>query len=304
MKQLTRLKKLKAEDFIEPILDPTQNGSGKSDTEELDECIVFSKLIDDKFVLAKNRDRPYSPHISIFRELHGDVEICYIKDEDTGWCEGLNSAGIGIVNTALMVGRDENEKKIATVTGKKSKDGIRIKQALKFTNIEEVVESLTTYMGGIKGHTIVSDSKTVYTIEATSKHETVIKKRDINEPIVRTNHGNDYSDAGYTRGESYLSSIFRKDQVTDNVDTLSRVGDAFKALSKTEFGRHNPNNPKRDTEEMSTTSQMYMNLNDKELHFKPLEGKCHLYGVYDFLPEDYQPQIKVCTYVDNTKKEY
>ncbi len=305
MKISNKLSKFKAKDFIEPNMNiPPLPKEDDENEDEVIECIAFSKMVDNDLILAKNRDRPYKPHVSIYRELYGDVELAFMKDEDTGWTEGLNSAGIGVINTALMVGRDEEEKKIAAFTGKKSKDGIRIKQAIKFTNIEDVVESLTSYMGGIKGHTIVSDGKVVYTIEATSKTETIIKKRDIEEPVVRTNHGHDHPDAGYQSGDDYISSVFRKEQMTNNVDTLDSLNRIFKSLSKSEFGKNNPNNTVRDTETMSTCSQMYMNLNKLEFHFRPLKNKCVLYGVYDFTPEGYEHKIKVFTYVDDNKVEH
>ena len=40
------------------------------------------------------------------------VEHCYVVDQDTGWSEGMNSEGIGIVNSALMVKQDEKEKRL------------------------------------------------------------------------------------------------------------------------------------------------------------------------------------------------
>ena len=91
--------------------------------------------------------------------------------------------------------------------------------------------------------------------------------------------------------------------MSNNVADLDNIDRIFKAMSESEFGKNNPNHVKRDTEKMSTTSQMFMNLSEKELHFSPIEGKCDLYGVYDFLPEEYTPKIKVFTY-DGEKKEY
>jgi hypothetical protein len=65
-------------------------------------------------------------------KIKNDIEIAYIYDLDTGWAEGLNEFGIGIINTALMVGHDEKEKTIVSKTGKKSADGKKIIKALSF----------------------------------------------------------------------------------------------------------------------------------------------------------------------------
>ena len=39
------------------------------------------------------------------------VEVAYIHDLDTGYLEGMNAAGLGMVNAALLVGKDEKEVK-------------------------------------------------------------------------------------------------------------------------------------------------------------------------------------------------
>ena len=78
----------------------------------LRECVITHTVLNDKVLLAKNRDRAYNPTISIVRDLIDGVEVAYILDKDTDWSEGMNSYGIGILNSALMVTADENEKKI------------------------------------------------------------------------------------------------------------------------------------------------------------------------------------------------
>ena len=74
------------------------------------ECIITHTVLNDKVLLAKNRDRAYNPNIGIVRDLVDGVEIVYILDKDTDWSEGMNSNGIGIINSALMVTADENER--------------------------------------------------------------------------------------------------------------------------------------------------------------------------------------------------
>ena len=99
---------------------------------EIDECLAVAKKFGDDIVLGKNRDRNYNPNLKVVRELSGyGVEICYVVDQDTDWAEGLNSEGIGIVNSALFVKRDEKDFDKAKKKKAMSKDGVRIREALQ-----------------------------------------------------------------------------------------------------------------------------------------------------------------------------
>lgn len=269
----------------------------------INECIIFSKRLPDCFIIGKHRDRPYDCCISIYRELHGDMEIVYIKDEDTWWMEGMNSEGIAVVNSALLVGFDDQEKKVIKRTGKRSKDGARIKHALKYSNIRDVVDSLTTYMGGVKGHTMVADDKHIYTIEGTSKHDMIITDRsDVVDPIVRTNHGHEYGQAGYSEGEDYLSSVLRKQQMSDTLDKLEgglTPDEILDLITKSKYSENSPNNVVRNTDKMKTYSQILMIPEKKMLVYKQLKGEFN--GVIDNTPEEWEPIIQINT-PDTTKK--
>ena len=92
----------------------------------INECTIAHAVVDNKIILAKNRDRSYSARVRVVRELINDVEMVYIIDEDTDWSEGMNSFGTAVINSALMVNADEKEKKIAKSKGKPSEDGKKI----------------------------------------------------------------------------------------------------------------------------------------------------------------------------------
>ena len=77
----------------------------------LNECIIVAKRVGDTLIMAKNRDRAYKPELEVVHEIIDGVEVAYLRDTITDWSEGMNEYGIGILNTALMVGYDENEKK-------------------------------------------------------------------------------------------------------------------------------------------------------------------------------------------------
>ena len=74
-------------------------------------CIISVGEWGGKKCLFKNRDRNYTPEVRIYHKLIDGVEVLYMKDEVTGWCEGLNEYGIGIVNAALSVKADEKAGK-------------------------------------------------------------------------------------------------------------------------------------------------------------------------------------------------
>jgi len=139
--------------------------------------------MNDKVLLAKNRDRAYNPTIGIVRELIDGVEVVYILDKDTDWSEGMNSHGIGILNSALMVTADENEKKIIKKKGgKPGPDGGKIRAALAKPKLSQAIRSITNYKGGgeysLMGHTFICSPKDSLSIEVTSKHIPVINRLD------------------------------------------------------------------------------------------------------------------------------
>ena len=84
----------------------------------LKECIIVSKKFGNDMVLAKNRDRAYKPLIEIVHTFINEVEVVYLHDITTDWSEGMNEYGIGIVNSALMVGFDEKEKQLVAMVEK------------------------------------------------------------------------------------------------------------------------------------------------------------------------------------------
>jgi hypothetical protein len=263
---------------------------------QINECIVVGKRVGDTLVMAKNRDRAYNPELEIVHELVDGVEVAYLRDMVTDWSEGINEYGIGILNTALMVGYDENEKKIVKKGGKPSKDGARIRKALTKTTIADAVTSVVKVDGGVKGHTLVSNPQTAVSIEMTSKHNPKIEIRDINNSnFVRTNHGYDYPDAGYTKGPDYLSSKMRKMSAEKVIEPVKDdpIG-ILKNLRKQLYKQDSPLNMRRDTPKMSTSSQLMLNLTDRVLTLHYFKSKVEKFnGVVNRLPENYVPKIKI-----------
>jgi len=64
-------------------------------------CVIFYAKLCGQTILAKNRDKAYSPRVKIYHVLHNGIEIAYIKD-NKGWIEGINEHGISVVNSTLI----------------------------------------------------------------------------------------------------------------------------------------------------------------------------------------------------------
>ena len=257
------------------------------------ECIIVAKKVGDAVIMAKNRDRAYKPQLEVVHEIVDGVEIAYLRDMVTDWSEGLNEYGIGVLNTALMVGYDENEKKIVKKGGKPSKDGNRIRTALTKKTLKEAVETLAKL--GVKGHTFVSDPQKMVSMETTSKHSPKLDIRDLSsDNFVRTNHGYHYYDAGYTKGNDYLSSKIRKIGAEKIIASAEQALDILDGLKKQFYEKDSPLNMRRDTKKMSTSSQLMLNLTDREMTLHYFKSKVEKFnGIVNRLPEGHTPKIKI-----------
>ena len=256
-------------------------------------CIIVSKSIDGSKILAKNRDRAYKPSLEIVHTLINGVEVAYLRDTITDWSEGMNEYGIGLVNTALMVGYDENEKKIVKKGGKPSKDGKKIRTALSQKTIKETINSAITFDGGIKGHTFIATPTKTVCIETTSKHNPKYELHD-GEGIVRTNHGHLHYGAGYTKGKDYLSSKIRKISAEKVLKRANKVDDILPLMRK-KFYTHESNlNMTRDTDKMFTSSQLLLDLSNMVFKLTYRENNVEEFvGVRRSFPEGYEPKIKI-----------
>lgn len=259
-------------------------------------CIIIASRFKDGVMLAKNRDRSYTPKISFVHEIVDNTEILYMKDNDTGWIEGLNQHGIGLINSALMVGHDEKEKKIVKKTGKPSKDAPQIKKALSKKNLQEIISFFEDdKKKAVKGHTFFASGKEdkAYRIEVTSRHDFVLKELNLDEITVRTNHGFEYPDSGYTKGVDYKSSIYRKAQAEKGLKKSMNPDQIMRALRKKNYSKKSGLNMNRDTSMMRTTGQIVLDLDNKKMWYNAMNGKSELIEYEKSLPEGYKPKLKL-----------
>lgn len=267
---------------------------------KIDECIIVGGEVDGGHVLAKSRDRNYHARVEIIRDLLDDgTEVVYFQDLDTGYAEGMNSHGLGVINSALSISDDEKAKD-KTKGRVVSDDGPRMINALQFQDIDEAIKSLVGYMGGIKGHTFVGNPTSLYSIEMSSEHTPVITPLDPSTGFdVRTNHGVDHQGAGYSpdrRPDDYMSSKIRKAQAEVELSDIAGFDEIAPALAQQQFDPGSNNNMLRRTEPdagMTTTSQVAMHLPKKEFMFYYFPDECDFEGIIDKTPEDHEPIINI-----------
>ena len=102
-------------------------------------------------------------------------------------------------------------------------------------------------------------------IEKTSKHQAAVTLHNTKHPVVRTNHGHVFTDAGYTHGEKYLSSKMRKIEAEKTVEKVSDWKEIAQAMRKEYWPKESQLNMRRQAKDMFTSSQTVMNLTDRIL---------------------------------------
>ena len=253
-------------------------------------CVIAGGTWGGKPALLKIRDRNYTPRVKLIREAVDGTEAVYIWDVVTEWIEGLNEHGIGVVSSALLVVDDETEKKEA----KKSRDGDRILEVLGQKTLKAAVKKAVE--NKISGHTIVSNGKEIWAVEFDPEEnpEPVSRCFEQDELVVRTNHGIFLEGAGYTTGADRDSSHERRDTAHATLKKLKSPEELAPSLVHIRRkNRAHPNNVIRDTDKMSTSSQMVLVPGDLEVLFYPIPGRVDFLGLEDRLPKGRKPKVKV-----------
>lgn len=260
-------------------------------------CIIATGVFDGSRILFKNRDRNYTPKVTVYHEFRDGVEVLYMRDMATGWVEGINENGLGIVNSALLVGRDESEKRLVVENdGKKLKDGRIVLDALSQRSVDAALEVVQTQRGGLMGHTIVADPDGGVSLEMTTKHAPKVNHLD-DQIYVRTNHGIVYPEAGYTEGEDLVSSVARRERAVSRFKEMQKPSDIAPGIyGHRIFDHSDPNNMVRDTDNLRTVTQMVLDLTKRKMYLYLIPGKVHFMGYVNELPPDYKPKIKFEVY--------
>lgn len=276
----------------------------------LSECVIAKIDINGERFLAKNRDRKYIADMEIIHEIVDGIEICYLHDKITDWSEGMNELGIGIINSALSVHRDEkegmpsidNDKEKSNVKKKPNftYDGKKIRRALTKRNLYDCIKSLEFYTGndekdlGVKGHTIVADPENTYIIELFKKEDKPVIKKKNARYFVRSNHGYYHKNGGYQHGIKRYSSLLRSLIIKKKLKLAQSQEDILDIFAY-QFTENNFLNPYRreNKTSMQTTAQLLYNLSNLEFVLKCDINKSKFSGYINKLPKDYKPKIKI-----------
>lgn len=254
-------------------------------------CIIASEELGDSHILLKVRDRNYVPYVKIIHDLVEGTEVAYMTDTRTGWVEGMNEFGIGIVNSALSVKRDEDEvKTIEDPKKPRYKDGDVILQALGARTLEDA--SARILLPKLRGHTLLSDGRRSVAVEIGNDHQ--IGFFSVMASHVRTNHGMLFPSVGYQGGPDRESSEHRMESA---IHTLGGLQSPLEIVP--ELLRHrmedpsDPNHMIRDTSNMRTTSIMVLDITRRQILFYLFDRRVEFRGVENHLPDGRDPKIAV-----------
>jgi hypothetical protein len=266
-------------------------------------CVILYTEINGKKILVKNRDRAYKASVKIIHEIVNGIEVAYLKDEISGWIEGMNSEGIGIINSTLS-SHDSKEP------GKKlQKKGnvifnllINNKSNEKFYDI--INNAKKDYI--LEGHTLLCHDNDMYHIENTLDNN-FIKER-LDKPSVYSNYGIRKKDAGYTTCIKGLSTFLRADITRDQLkkNKINSEDDLINILNSNYVNIDPRFHPYRDKHytikkigglrpkkvKISTTSQIVLNMTDKEFMYYNDVNHCKIEYV-NKLPRDYVAKIRI-----------
>lgn len=248
-------------------------------------CIVIGKYFPGTgWVAVKNRDRNYIPEISFKKKHTHGVEILYFWDDITQYCEGFNSAGVGVLSASLMVLDDEKE--IEKRTKKPSKDGQKIKKALTYPNIKAVAMSLIKQK--LPGNTLIFDQDQMFLLEGawrpgeykTQGYAYQTKEIPKDETVVRTNHGVLLPWAGYQRGVDDAQTMSRISSETRRLianDVASHAQDPEDiidglTLDYTHNGQLNALRTSTKRKKMRTTSQTMIIPSERTMYVRPVQS--------------------------------
>ena len=188
-------------------------------------CVILYTVINGKKILAKNRDRAYKPKVKLIHELINGVEVAYLRDEYSGWIEGMDENGFAIVNSTL---RQHDSDKLP----KKSK----VLYMLSKKNKSRFIKKLTHYHKNknykpnlfLEGHSLISlDNNDNEVIHVENDNNTNVQINHVEKNAVFTNYGILIKNAGFTKGRKGVSSFLRRkiiEKELENLNILQKEG--------------------------------------------------------------------------------
>ena len=276
-------------------------------------CVILYTEIDGKKILAKNRDRTYKPRIELIHEIVNGIEIAYIRDLKTGWIEGMNEIGCGLINSTLNMNESKHIKKIKKVVLKTKKN--KIYNALCERKKSKVFYDLIKHSNNketnnvLEGHTLMMFNGEVFHIENNVFNNFIIKK--VNKPVVFTNHGINLKEEGFTEGKKGFSSFMRQKMVEtelkNNTDVdlyddfvsnvmnvnYTNIDPRFHSYRDKKLSLKRNKHLNNEQNFISTTGQLILNITDKEFVYYTDTNNSETVKYINKLPSDYVPKIRV-----------
>ena len=267
-------------------------------------CVILCTKIKGKQILAKNRDRAYKPSIEIIHEIVNGIEVAYIKDKNSGWIEGINEKGFGLVNATLSRtdGKIHRSKRI-------EKKNNLIYRALTEKQIGEnfydiINDDKNHYT--LEGHTILFFDNELIHFENNKKNQFVAEK--INNNKVYSNYGINLKNEGYTKCNKGMSSFLRanivKKELKDNhINSIEELADIMNTNYKNINPRFHPYRNKNYSRKknrnsnsifnVNTTGQIIFNMTDLELIYYSDVNSSQKVKYVNKLPSDYAAKIRI-----------
>jgi hypothetical protein len=293
-------------------------------------CVIIYTKINGKQFLIKNRDRTYNPNIEVVQEIVDGIEVVYIHDLTTGWREGMNELGIGLVNSSLSRADDDNKsifqrvkknpKYLETRQGKRKIKGEVNYEIITDTHFKEKIKNCFIYetcYNMTSGHTLLLIDGTVYHVEKYAslkekERDFFLNKLDSNKSIVITNdgiHGN-----GGIKGHSFISSTIRREIVDYEMKhtQIHSINDLMNIINTNYVNIDPCFHPYRDgylskryinvkgSKYVSTTGQLVLNMTDKVFDYYSDIHHTSSVNYINKLPKFYNAKIKVN--IHNTQK--
>ncbi len=244
-------------------------------------CVLVAKYFPNKgWVGCKNRDRNYIPKISFKFKNKNSLEKLLFHDDITGYQEGMNSDGVGILSASLMVQNDEKEIKKGDHDN--SPDGAKINDAL--TQETAVQAAKKCAINKLTGNTLIFDKENLFLLEASElngRYKYKLKKIPKNETVARTNHGIWLPWAGYQRNEkdenqylSRISSEARLLQAQSIVNAAETPEEMIDALCQIYLNNPQLNVMRHSTgrKKMRTTAQEMIIPSERTLYCRPISS--------------------------------
>jgi len=247
-------------------------------------CVALVKYFYDiGWVGVKNRDRNYVPEINFEINKQGPIPRLLFHDDYTGYMEGLNVNGIGILGTSLMNADDEIE---ITRSSKDNPDGEKIKSALQEKTIEK--EAQACIDEELTGCTFIFDTERCFLIEACIRDNKYIYDMEEikkNKPTARTNHGIYLPWAGYQKGQSVKEDLSRESsesrlkQAMDVLKHAKTPQDLIDGLTMQPNHKNSQMNALRMTtakKKMRTTAQEMIIPIEQTFYLRPVQSKLEI----------------------------